>query len=43
LPRDHSFVDAVEALFAAAADGSLERAMYNSIGGRVRLSADDRD
>jgi hypothetical protein len=32
LPRDHSFVDAVEALFAAAADGSLERAMYNSIG-----------
>jgi hypothetical protein len=32
LPHDHSFVDAVEALFAAAADGSLERAMYNSIG-----------
>jgi len=27
LPPDHSFVDAVEALIAAAADGSLETAM----------------
>jgi hypothetical protein len=28
LPPDHSFVDAIEALIAAAADGSLETAMY---------------
>jgi hypothetical protein len=28
LPPDHSFVDAIEALIAAAADGSLEPAMY---------------
>ena len=27
MPPDHSFVDAVEALIAAAADGSLETAM----------------
>jgi hypothetical protein len=32
LPPDHSFVDAVEALVAAAADGSLGRAMYEAIG-----------
>jgi hypothetical protein len=30
LPLDHSFVDAIEALIAAGADGSLERAMYDS-------------
>jgi len=30
LPPDHSFVDAIEALIAAAADGSLEPAMYVS-------------
>jgi hypothetical protein len=34
LPPDHSFVDAIEALVAAAADGSLERAMYDSIAER---------
>jgi hypothetical protein len=28
LPLDHSFVDAIEALIAAAADGSLEPAIY---------------
>jgi len=28
LPPDHSFVDAIEALVAAAADGSLEIAMH---------------
>jgi len=28
LPPDHSFVDAIEALIAAAADGSLEPATY---------------
>jgi hypothetical protein len=31
LPPDHSFVDAVEALVAAAADGSLGQAMYEAI------------
>jgi hypothetical protein len=31
LPPDHSFVDAVEAIVAAAADGSLGRAMYDAI------------
>jgi hypothetical protein len=31
LPSDHSFVDAVEALIGAAADGSLQQAMYNDI------------
>jgi hypothetical protein len=31
LPPDHSYVDAVEALVAAAADGSLGRAMYDAI------------
>lgn len=31
LPPDHSFVDAVEALVAAAADGSLGRAIYDAI------------
>lgn len=31
LPPDHSFIDAVEALAAAATDGSLEIAMYNDI------------
>jgi hypothetical protein len=30
LPLDHSFVDAIEALIAAGADGSLERALYDS-------------
>jgi hypothetical protein len=32
LPPDHSFVDAIEALVAAAADGSLEIAMYVNVG-----------
>jgi hypothetical protein len=31
LPPEHSFVDAVEALVAAAADGSLGRAIYDAI------------
>jgi hypothetical protein len=31
LPPDHSFVDAIETLVAAAADGSLAIAMYDSI------------
>jgi hypothetical protein len=31
LPPDHSFVDAIEALVAAAADGSLQAAMYDSM------------
>src|ERR1700674_2420539 len=31
LPPDHSFVDAIEALVAAAADGSLETAMCFSV------------
>jgi hypothetical protein len=31
LPPDHSFVDAIEALVAAAADGSLEIAMYVNV------------
>jgi hypothetical protein len=31
LPADHSFVDALETLLAAAGDGSLEKAMYDDI------------
>ena len=31
LPSDHSFVDALEGLIAAAVDGSLQRAMYDDI------------
>jgi hypothetical protein len=31
LPADHSFVDALEGLIAAAVDGSLQRAMYADI------------
>jgi hypothetical protein len=41
LPSDHSFVDAVEVLVAAAADGSLEIDTYSEVGeiGEVKIGS----